>query len=139
MTEILRPQPQPTKITQPYWDAAAQNRLLIQECACCKTRQFYPREFCIACLSGDITWIECSGKGEVYTYTINRRAANDALKERVPYIVAAIDLDEGVRMITNIVDSPIEAVRIGSRVQVCFERVNNEITLPQFTLEASSR
>lgn len=139
MTEIQRPLPQPTKITQPYWEAAARNRLVIQECDCCKTRQFYPREFCLTCLSGDITWIECSGKGRVYTYTINRRAANEALRERVPYVVAAIDLDEGVRMIANIVDSPIEAVRIGSRVQVCFECVNDEITLPQFTLEAQGR
>lgn len=136
MTQIQRPLPQPTNITKPYWDAAAENRLVIQECVCCKTRQFYPREFCISCLSKDIKWIECSGKGKVYTYTINRRPANEALKERVPYVVAAIDLDEGVRMMANIVDSPAEAVKIGSRVQVCFEKVNDEITLPQFTLEA---
>ncbi len=136
MTQIQRPLPQPTNITKPYWDAAAQNRLVIQECGCCKTRQFYPREFCISCLSEDIKWIECSGKGKVYTYTINRRAANEALKERVPYVVAAIDLDEGVRMMANIVDSPVDAVKMGSRVRVCFEKVNDEITLPQFTLEA---
>lgn len=136
MDHIQRPLPQPTLITQPYWDAARAHRLVIQECAHCKTRQFYPREFCTACLSGDIEWIECGGKGAVYTYTVNRRASNAALSDKVPYVVASIDLDEGVRMMANIVGCPPEAVRIGSRVRVCFEQVSDEITLPQFTLEA---
>ena len=99
---------------------------MIQQCAHCKARQFFPREFCTACLSADLDWIECSGKGAVYTYTINRRGAGAAFGERVPYVVAAIDLDEGVRMMANIVDSPPEAVRIGSRVRVCFERVSDD-------------
>ncbi len=136
MDQAQRPLPQPTRITQPYWDAARASRLVIQECACCKTRQFYPREFCTACLSPDIEWIDCGGMGTVYTYTINRRASNAALADKVPYVVAAIDLDEGVRMMANIVDCPPESVRIGSRVRVCFEPVSDEITLPQFTLAA---
>ncbi|KRB93482.1 Zn-ribbon domain-containing OB-fold protein [Noviherbaspirillum sp. Root189] len=136
MTQIQRPLPQPTKITQPYWDAAKEQRLVIQECSHCHSRQFYPREFCLCCLSDDIKWIESSGKGTVYTYTINRRAANPAMNDLVPYVVAAIDLDEGVRMLANVVDSPINAVRIGSRVQVCFEKLSEDITLPQFRLES---
>ena len=135
METVQRPLPQPTRITQPYWDAAREGRLVIQQCAHCKARQFFPREFCTACLSADLDWIECSGKGDVYTYTINRRGAGAAFGERVPYVVAAIDLDEGVRMMANIVDSPPEAVRIGSRVRVCFERVSDDIALPQFTLD----
>ena len=136
MDQVQRPLPQPTRITQPYWDAARDHRLVIQECACCKARQFYPREFCTACLSEDVGWIECGGRGTVYTYTVNRRASNAALAGNVPYVVASIDLDEGVRMMANIVDCPPEAVRIGSRVRVRFERVSDGITLPQFTLEA---
>ncbi|QKH34159.1 Zn-ribbon domain-containing OB-fold protein [Achromobacter pestifer] len=131
-----RPLPQPTRITQPYWDAAKESRLVIQQCGCCKARQFFPREFCTACLSDSIEWIESAGQGTVYTYTINRRASNAALSEKVPYVVAMIDLDEGVRMMANIIDSPPEAVRIGSRVRVCFERVSDDIALPQFRLEA---
>ncbi|MBD9474500.1 Zn-ribbon domain-containing OB-fold protein [Achromobacter sp. ACM01] len=130
-----RPLPQPTRITQPYWDAAKESRLVIQQCACCKTRQFYPREFCTACLSDDIEWIDSAGLGTVYTYTVNRRPSNAALSEKVPYVVAMIDLDEGVRMMANIIDTPPEAVRIGSRVRVCFEQVSDEISLPQFRLE----
>lgn len=136
MQPSQRPLPQPTHITQPYWDAAKEHRLVIQECACCKARQFYPREFCTACLSERIEWIECGGMGTVYTYTINRRASNASLGDKVPYVVAAIDLDEGIRMMANIVDSAPEAVRIGSRVRVCFEKVTDEITLPQFKLDA---
>ncbi|WP_447918553.1 Zn-ribbon domain-containing OB-fold protein [Achromobacter aegrifaciens] len=131
-----RPLPQPTRITQPYWDAAKDHRLVIQQCACCKARQFFPREFCTTCLSDSIEWIECAGQGTVYTYTINRRPSNAALTEKVPYVVAMIDLDEGARMMANIVDSPPEAIRIGSRVRVCFEQVSDDITLPQFRLEA---
>lgn len=135
MDQAQRPLPQSTRITQPYWDAARQNRLVVQQCGCCKTRQFYPREFCTACLSDSLEWIDCGGGGTVYTYTINRRPSNAALSEKVPYVVAMIDLDEGVRMMANIIDSPAEAVRIGSRVRVCFEQVSEDITLPQFRLE----
>jgi len=134
MPAVQRPLPQPTRVTQPYWDAAREHRLVVQECMHCQTRQFYPREFCMTCLSEDIRWIECCGLATVYTYTINRRGANEAMRERVPYVVAVIDLDEGVRMMANIVESPIEAVRIGSRVQVCFEAVSEDIVLPQFKL-----
>lgn len=129
-----RPLPQPTRITQAYWDAAKENRLVIQQCNSCGKHQFYPREFCTSCLSEDIKWVESSGKGRVYTYTINRRPANAGMSEKVPYVVAAIDLDEGVRMIANIVDKPVEQVKIGSRVEVRFEKLDDEITLPQFTL-----
>ncbi len=129
-----RPLPQPTRITQAYWDAAKENRLLIQQCASCGKHQFYPREFCVSCLSEDIKWVPSKGKGRVYTYTVNHRPANAALSERVPYVVAAVDLDEGVRMIANIVDKPVDQVKIGSRVEVRFEKLNDEITLPQFTL-----
>ncbi|KAG0772744.1 hypothetical protein G6F22_015476 [Rhizopus arrhizus] len=135
MDHVQRPLPQPTRVTQPYWDAAKEGRLVIQQCGCCKARQFYPREFCTACLSDSIEWIESAGQGTVYTYTINRRPSNAALSEKVPYVVAMIDLDEGVRMMANIIDSPPEAVRIGSRVCVCFEQASPEIALPQFRLE----
>jgi len=134
MSAVQRVLPQPTRLTRPYWEAAKEHRLVIQECVHCQTRQFYPRDFCMTCLSEDVRWIEASGLGTVYTYTINRRAASEAMSGRVPYVVAVIDLDEGVRMMTNIVDSPIESVRIGSRVQVCFEKVSADITLPQFKL-----
>lgn len=135
MEIVQRPLPQPTRITQPYWDAAKESRLVIQQCGCCRTRQFYPREFCTACLSDRLEWIESAGQGTVYTYTVNRRPSNAALSEKVPYVVAIIDLDEGVRMMANILDCSCDAVRIGARVRVCFERISADTSLPQFRLE----
>lgn len=134
MSQNQRPLPQPTDITRPYWSAALAHRLVIQECRQCRSRQFYPRGFCTQCLSDDLDWQPCTGQGTIYTYTVNHRAPNAFMKERVPYVVAAIDLDEGVRMITNIVDSPLEKIRIGARVKVVFEDMTDEISLPQFQL-----
>lgn len=135
MTSITRPAPQPTDITRPYWDAAAAGRLIVQECKACQTRQFYPRGFCISCLSDDLHWLDCTGKGTVYTYTVNHRAPHPSMKERLPYVVAAIDLDEGVRMIANIIDAAPASVQIGARVQAAFETLPEGIALPQFRID----
>lgn len=135
MTSGQRPIPQPTDITRPYWDAAAAHKLVIQECLACGARQFYPRGFCIACLSDQLRWLPCSGKGTIYTYTVNHRAANGYMKDHLPHVVAAIDLDEGTRMLANILDSPAGALRIGARVQVMFEALPDGMALPQFRID----
>jgi uncharacterized OB-fold protein len=124
----------PTDDTRFYWESAKAGKLVIQKCAACGTPQFYPRAFCIRCLSDGVEWIEASGRGTIYTFTVNHRPANDYMKDRVPYIVAAIDLDEGVRLIANIVDSDPKQVRCGAAVRVVFEKASEEITLPQFAI-----
>jgi len=129
-----RPLPMPTDVTLPYWENARAGKLVVQKCGSCGTLQFYPRPFCIACLSEDLSWIEMSGNGTIYTFTVNRRPANDYMKDKVPYVVAAVDLDEGVRMVANIVGADPGAVRCGARVRVTFEKASEEITLPQFVL-----
>lgn len=134
MTQALRPLPLPTDITAPYWQAAKKERLTIQHCKQCQRWQFYPRAFCAHCASEDLVWQETSGLGRIYTFTINRRAPNVFMKSRLPYAVAIIALDEGPRMMANIVNSDLEAIFIGARVQVCFEHVSDEIALPQFEL-----
>jgi len=130
-----RPLPQPTDITRPYWEAAATGQLVIQQCKACQTRQFYPRGFCTGCMSEELEWVNCSGRGRIYTFTINHRAPNAFMKARVPYAVAAIDLEEGGRMLANIVDSPLEKLAVGAAVRVVFEDTAEGITLPQFTLD----
>ena len=129
-----RPLPQPTTETAAYWAAAQEQRLVIQRCASCGTCQFYPRAFCNSCLSDSIEWINASGHGRIYTYTVCRIAASPAFQSRLPYVVALIDLNEGVRLIANILDADLERVAIGARVSVCFESVSESCTLPQFTL-----
>lgn len=86
------------------------------------------------CLSAEVAWVESAGRGTVYTYTVNHRPASPAMKERVPYVVVVVDLEEGVRMLGNLLDSDRAKLRIGAAVSVVFEKVSAEITLPQFRL-----
>ena len=129
-----RPLPMPTDDTRFYWESAKAGKLVIQQCNSCGARQFYPRPFCIACLGEPMGWIEASGEGTIYTYTVNHRPANEFMKDKTPYVVAAVDLDEGVRMIANVIDASPSEVKCGARVRVTFEKASDEITLPQFTL-----
>lgn len=129
-----RPLPQPTSETAAYWAAAQEQRLVIQRCGSCGQCQFYPRAFCIKCLSDSLEWINASGQGRIYSYTVCRIAPSPAFEARLPYVVALIDLAEGVRMLANILDTDLERVAIGARVGVSFESVSESCTLPQFTL-----
>ncbi|MFM0222014.1 Zn-ribbon domain-containing OB-fold protein [Paraburkholderia dipogonis] len=132
----LRPQPLPTAETERYWQAAHENRLEIQYCRMCARHQFYPRRFCTQCLSDQIEWVQASGRGRVYTYTVCHVAGHPAFESQVPYAIAMIELDEGVRMLAGIVDSDMERLAVGVPVQVCFERISDEIALPMFRLAA---
>jgi uncharacterized protein len=136
-TPSPRPQPVATAQTQPYWDAAREGRLVLQRCKDCGRHQFYPRGFCTACLSGELEWVEASGSGRIYTFTICRIAAHPALT--APYAVALVDLDEGVRMLANVVDCDLALIRTGARVAVRFQAIGDAYTLPQFTLLQESR
>ncbi len=135
MVDAHRPLPQPTELTQPYWSAANENRLVMQCCDACGRWQCYPRPFCVHCESDRIRWKDVSGRGTIYTFTINYRAPNPFMKARLPYVVAVVELDEGVRMMANIVNADLADVAIGKRVRVAFERVTEDIALPQFELE----
>lgn len=130
----LRPEPRPTSETAAYWQATREERLTIQRCATCGQHQFYPRAFCTACLSEQLAWVDSAGAGSIYTFTICRVPAHPSMADKVPYAVAVIELDEGVRMLTNIVDSAMDRIRIGARVELRFERIGSTTVLPQFTL-----
>ena len=118
--------------TKPFWDAAKDHRLSIPKCNSCGKYHFYPRELCPHCHSDDLEWTDVSGRGEVYSYTIARKPAGPAYVPDVPYVIAMIALDEGPRMLTNIVTSDVDSVRIGDRVAVQFDDVTPEVTLPKF-------
>jgi len=137
MTATLqRPLPVPTGETTPYWEAALAGRLKVQYCRACDRHQFYPRRFCTTCLSDGIEWVQASGKGRVYTYTVCHVAAHPAFEARVPYAIGMIELDEGVRMLAGIVGTGLEHLAVGAPVEVCFDRVSDEIALPMFRLTA---
>lgn len=134
MSLLQRTLPQATQSTQAFWQAAREHKLLIQKCNSCQRLQFYPRLFCVTCLSEDTDWRESAGEGVIYTFTINHRAANEYMKNHVPYAVAMINLKEGVKMMGNIVNSRLEDIQIGAPVKVVFEKISDDMTLPQFEL-----
>jgi uncharacterized OB-fold protein len=106
--------------TRPYWDATREGKLLIKECRSCGNAFFYPRNHCPNCWSTDTTWRESTGRGTVYTFTIVYQNDLPPFRDRVPYVVAIVELEEGVRMTSNIEDVAPEDVRCGMPVAVAF-------------------
>jgi uncharacterized OB-fold protein len=129
-----RPEPRPTAESAAYWEAAANERLVVQRCATCGGHQFYPRAFCVSCLSDQVEWVPSAGAGRIYTFTVCRIPAHPSMADKVPYAVALVDLDEGVRLLSNVVDCPIDRIHVGARVAVRFERISSSTVLPQFTV-----
>lgn len=117
----------------PYWEGARQGKLLLQRCRDCGTLRFFPRYLCTACGSERTEWAEASGRGTVHSFTIVHRAAFPEFQARTPYVVALIDLEEGPRMMTNIVGGDALDVAIGDAVVVAFEARGMEgAKVPQF-------
>jgi uncharacterized OB-fold protein len=126
------PVPTPTPVTQPFWDATKEHRLLIQRCANGHLF-YYPRSHCPKCLSNELTWVEASGTGTVYSFTVARRATSPEFEEDVPYVIAAIDLEEGPRMTSMLVEADVDAVTIGARVELVWDdEVSESLSLPYF-------
>lgn len=111
----------------PYFEAAALGKLLIKHCNACGASHHYPRALCPFCWSSDVQWKEASGEGTIYTFSITRRG-NGA-----PYCIAYVKLDEGPAMMTNIVDTDLDEIRIGQRVKLSFKRSENGVAVPMFT------
>lgn len=124
--------PRLTSETKRYWEGCQKREILIQHCTDCGKYQFYPRPICMNCMSENIEWKQASGKGKVLSYTIVHRAISKAYSNEVPYVVALIELDEGVTMMSNIIGKKLEAIEIGMRVEVVFEDWSEEITIPKF-------
>ena len=137
MTEQPRGGPRlalpPTALTKFYWDAAKEHRLVILRCDGCGYYVHWPSVLCPRCQSDQLAPAKVSGKGKVYTYTVVHHVFSPVYADDVPYSIAIVELDEqpGLRMLTNIVDCPNEALYIGMPVEVTFEDYEN-VTLPQF-------
>jgi uncharacterized protein len=124
--------PVPDADSQPFWDAARDGRLLVQRCGACALVYAYPRPFCPACWSEDVAWVQAGGSGTFYTWSVVHRNDLPPFGERVPYCAAVVDLDEGPRMMTNLVDYVEADLAVGMAVEVTFRRETDEITLPVF-------
>jgi uncharacterized OB-fold protein len=134
--DVRKPLPAITTEAKPFWDAAAQNKLVMQHCNDCAAWVWTPRPLCNECGSEGITWTPMSGKGKIYSFTVIRqvvgRAASQAFQPDIPYVIAWVDLDEGPRMITNVVNCPVEDVKLGMKVTVVFEQASKDVWLPKF-------
>lgn len=131
-TAPKRPVPRPSDITKPFWEAAHRGEIRVQKCRACGQAEHPPRPICKHCWSDDLEWIRCSGAGEVYSYTICHWATVAAFKTEVPYVVAIVDLPEGVRMNARIVDCAPDAVSVGMKVTATFQAISDDISLVNF-------
>lgn len=124
--------PTPDPSTQPWWDAAREGRLLVKRCADCGRAHFYPRPFCPHCWSANVAWEQASGRGTLYTWSVVHQNDLPPFNERVPYVAAIVELEEGPRMMTNIVDCDPAALAVGMPVEVTFRPATDDVTLPVF-------
>ncbi len=127
-----KPLPEPTEVSRPFWDAAREHRLLIQRSKKTGEYVFYPRAVSPFGPDDELEWVEVSGRGTVYSYTVARRPTGPQWAADVPYVIAIVELDEGVHMTANIVDCDPDTLRVAMPVEVTFHDVTPEVTLPQF-------
>ncbi|MEU4248871.1 OB-fold domain-containing protein [Amycolatopsis sp. NPDC026612] len=127
---MSRPVPQPTSLSRPFWDAAAERRLVLPHCAACGLTFFAPEPACPGCRSRHWAYVPSTGTGKVYAVTVVHRAPGPGFE--VPFALAIVDLDDGVSMLSHVVGCPVDDVVIGLRVRVDFRLLTAGITLPYF-------
>ena len=134
MSETTKIQPRPTAVSEPYWQGCRDKELVLQFCTICNKHQFYPRIVCSRCGTSEIEWQKASGQGTIASFTVVRRGVSESYT--APYVVALIDLAEGVRMMSQVLTSNPDDVRlrVGAKVAVAFVKWSTEIIVPVFTL-----
>ena len=131
MSEGRRARPQPTPETQHFWDGTRAGEIRLQRCDACKHVYFPPRPFCPACASRNVSVFKASGRATLHSYVIHHRPVPGFTP---PYAIAVVQLEEGPRMMTNIVDCPAtpEALQLDMALEPAFEKIDDEIALPLF-------
>jgi uncharacterized OB-fold protein len=135
-TEVVRPIPVPNEWTQPFWAAAKEHVLKLQRCRSCGHFQHPPFATCVNCVSTDLSFEPVSGKGAIYAYTIMYHTGDKRFAPAVPYASIIVELDDapGAFMAANLLDAEYTEAKVGRRVEVTFQRLNDDIVLPQFRL-----
>ena len=127
-----KPLPQPNGDTKPFWDGCKQHQLRFQRCKDCKHVRWPPSIVCPMCYSYDTEWVVASGKGKVYTFAVYRQAYHEAFRDDIPYITAIVELQEGPHLLTNIVGCNPEQVECDMPVELVWENITEEFSLPKF-------
>ena len=134
MSTYAKPIPARTPELEPFFAAAQRRQLVVQRCRQCDTHRFPAREICSECLSNVADWVPVSGKGEIFSFNVMHQIYHPGFAAEVPYAVVVIKLAEGAKMLSNVVDVAPHDIRIGMPVEVTFEDITDEITLPKFKL-----
>ncbi|MCS6926757.1 MAG: Zn-ribbon domain-containing OB-fold protein [Candidatus Binatia bacterium] len=132
MTTYTKPLPAISSLNRPYWEALKRHELKLQRCTECGKVWYPPAPFCPACWSDAVTWQRLSGRGRVNSWVVFHQAYFPSFQDDLPYNVAEVELEEGPRLLTNLVGVDLAEIRIGMPVEVVFEDVTPEITLAKF-------
>ncbi|MBI1800958.1 MAG: Zn-ribbon domain-containing OB-fold protein [Chloroflexi bacterium] len=134
MANYAKQLPVPDPVTKPYWDSVKAHAMQLQKCAQCGKFIFYPRAVCPHCFSRDLRWTPVSGRGTVYGFSISYQKGMPAFGAEAPYTVAVVELEEGVRMMTNLIgiEPDPNKIKVGMPVVVQYDDVTEAITLPKF-------
>jgi len=130
--KYLKPLPVIDEEMRPWWEALQRHELYVQKCRDCGDLRYHPRAQCTNCLSPRTEWVRCSGRGKVYTFTATYQNQGAGFRESLPYIMAWVELEEGVKMLTNLVECRPEEAKIGMPVEVVYEDVTPQVTLAKF-------
>ena len=133
-----KPRPEPSAMSQPYWNGLIEHRLMVQRCTNCGKRRHYPRPLCDACYSFDFAWDEISLDGRVHSWAVSHHAFHPGFKREVPYLSVTVDMEDGIRMHAPL-DAPDDIdIAIGTPVRLGFDKVDDELTLPKFVIAKPS-
>ena len=127
-----KPLPQLNSDNKPFWDGCREHQLRFQKCRNCQHVRWPPAIICPMCYSHDTEWIVASGKGKIYTFAVYHQPFNKAFENDLPYVTASIELEEGPRLLSNIVGCSPGEVRCDMPVQVVWEDISKEFSLPKF-------
>ncbi len=130
--DLVKPIPRPSTTTRPFWDGLNERKVQIQRCDGCDSWVFYPRTRCPSCLSDLLIWREVSGQGVLYTYTLARQPTAPHFADETPQQLAVVELDEGVRMTSTLVNVEPSDIVIGMRLQPYFDQVTDDVTLLRY-------
>ncbi len=132
MADPKKPLPRIDEESRGYWEGLARHELWLQRCGACGRLRFPPRAVCPSCLASAITWVRASGRGTVYTFTVTYQNHAPGFRDELPYVLAIVELEEGPRLMTNVVGCAPDAVRIGMPVEIVYDEVTPEVTLAKF-------
>ena len=127
-----KPLPKPTKWSAKFWDGTKRHKLLIQKCRKCNKYIFYPKIYCTYCFSEDLEWVQSSGKGIIYSYTVVMNNPVSSFMDDIPFVIAIVELNERVRMLSHIVGYDDMEIKCDMEVEVIFEELNDQFTIPKF-------